>query len=92
MAMCDVVAVDDNGGPTDASLRLRFIQDNPELLRQFSTDMLPLMLQVYGSTVLPTVSLLPAKCHGQVCRHMHISCSYVSGVVRRLGVLSYAPV
>ena len=36
-------------------LRTRFLQDHPEALHRFTSDLLPLLLQVYGSTVLEKV-------------------------------------
>ena len=38
-------------------LRTRFLQDHPEALHKFTADLLPLLLQVYGSTVLEKVRL-----------------------------------
>lgn len=42
-------------------LRTRFLQDHPEALHKFTSDLLPLLLQVYGSTVLDKV------CASRIC-------------------------
>lgn len=47
------------GGWTDVvqsnSAKCKFYNDNPEIVLKFSSDLLPLLLQVYGSTVMPQV-------------------------------------
>ena len=37
------------------SSRELFLQQNPELLQKFGSDLLPLLLQVYNNTALPQV-------------------------------------
>ena len=41
-------------------LRTRFLHDHPDALHKFTSDLLPLLLQVYGSTVLEKVRSLGA--------------------------------
>ena len=40
---------------SDETLRRRFIAENLQVLQSFSADLLPLMLQVYGGTVMSQV-------------------------------------
>eukprot|EP00252_Welwitschia_mirabilis_P013075 TRINITY_DN288_c0_g1_i1.p1 TRINITY_DN288_c0_g1~~TRINITY_DN288_c0_g1_i1.p1 ORF type:complete len:1842 (-),score=375.52 TRINITY_DN288_c0_g1_i1:355-5880(-) len=42
---------DANGTVSDASAREKLFTDQPELLAQFGTDLLPVLVQVYGSSV-----------------------------------------
>lgn len=44
-----------SGGLSDAALRKAFICSNPDVLQQYSSDLLGLAMQVYGSTVLSSV-------------------------------------
>ena len=44
-----------SGGLTDDALRKAFIASNPDVLQQYSSDLLGLAMQVYGSTVLASV-------------------------------------
>ncbi len=60
----DCKDADESGGAADKEdcLRTRFLQEHPETLQRFTSDLLPLLLQVYGSTVLDKVILsLPGK-------------------------------
>ena len=44
-------------------VRRRFIRENPDVLQRFSADLLPLMLQVHGGTVMAQARLsLALKC------------------------------
>ncbi|KAL3152604.1 hypothetical protein ABBQ32_001622 [Trebouxia sp. C0010 RCD-2024] len=51
-------------------LRTRFLQDHPEALHKFTSDLLPLLLQVYGSTVLDKVR---TQCLATVTKILHFS-------------------
>jgi len=44
-----------SGGLSDAALRKAFICSNPDVLQQYSADLLGLIMQVYSSTVLSSV-------------------------------------
>ncbi len=53
----DCKGADDSGSAAEQEdcLRKRFLQEHPETLQKFTSDLLPLLLQVYGSTVLDKV-------------------------------------
>ena len=51
------VLVLEPGSASDEALRRRFVRENPDMLKRFSADLLPLMLQVYGGTVVAQVTL-----------------------------------
>ncbi|KAH9622556.1 hypothetical protein KSS87_020079 [Heliosperma pusillum] len=40
-----------NGNPPDASAREKLLSDQPEFLLQFGMDLLPVLIQIYGSSV-----------------------------------------
>ncbi|KAL6954193.1 E3 ubiquitin-protein ligase upl3 [Sarracenia purpurea var. burkii] len=42
---------DTNGGVTEVSAREKLLNDQPELLQQFGMDLLPVLIQIYGSSV-----------------------------------------
>ncbi|XP_042478317.1 E3 ubiquitin-protein ligase UPL3-like [Macadamia integrifolia] len=42
---------DSNGTVSEISAREKLLQDQPELLQQFGMDLLPVLLQIYGSSV-----------------------------------------
>ena len=49
-----------NAQSSDILIRRRILADNPDLLEQFSRDVLPLLLQVYGATVVAQVLCMPS--------------------------------
>ncbi len=62
--LADCKGADESGSAAEKEdcLRTRFLQEHPETLQRFTSDLLPLLLQVYGSTVLDKVTLsLPDK-------------------------------
>ncbi|PSS25983.1 E3 ubiquitin-protein like [Actinidia chinensis var. chinensis] len=42
---------DTNGSATEVSAREKLLNDQPELLQQFGMDLLPVLIQIYGSSV-----------------------------------------
>ncbi|KAG2397980.1 E3 ubiquitin-protein [Vigna angularis] len=42
---------DSNGNVTEISAREKLLNDQPELLKQFAMDLLPVLIQIYGSSV-----------------------------------------
>lgn len=62
--LADCKGADDSGSAAEKEdcLRTCFLQEHPKTLQRFTSDLLPLLLQVYGSTVLDKVILsLPGK-------------------------------
>ena len=59
----DCKVADESGSAAEKEdcLRTRFLQEHPETLQRFTSDLLPLLLQVYGSTVLDKVSFVSAR-------------------------------
>lgn len=57
--LADCRGADESGSAAEKEdcLRTRFLQEHPETLQRFTADLLPLLLQVYGSTVLDKVIL-----------------------------------
>lgn len=53
----DCKGAEEGGSATEKEqcLRTRFLQEHSEALHKFTSDLLPLLLQVYGSTVLEKV-------------------------------------
>lgn len=51
-----------SGGLSDAALRKAFIFSNPDVLQQYSADLLGLIMQVYSSTVLSSVRVPTFNC------------------------------
>ena len=65
--LADCKGADESGSAAEKEdcLRTRFLQEHPETLQRFTSDLLLLLLQVYGSTVLDKVNLsLPGKLQG----------------------------
>ena len=52
----------------DVAARRKFLGDNPELLYQYASNLLPLLLQVYHGTVVQQVPLL-AIFHNHFPKH-----------------------
>ncbi|KAL5064294.1 hypothetical protein RYX36_026031 [Vicia faba] len=42
---------DTNGNPPEISAREKLLNEHPELLKQFGMDLLPVLIQIYGSSV-----------------------------------------
>ncbi|KAF3796452.1 E3 ubiquitin-protein ligase [Nymphaea thermarum] len=63
---------DTNGASSDASVRERLFQEQPELLQQFGMDLLPVLVQVYGSSVN---SPIRHKCLSVISKLMYFSTS-----------------
>ncbi len=59
----DCKVADESGSAAEKEdcLRTRFLQEHPETLQRFTSDLLPLLLQVYGSTVLDKVNFVSAR-------------------------------
>ncbi len=59
----DCKGADESGSAAEKEdcLRTRFLQEHPETLQRFTSDLLPLLLQVYGSTVLDKVNFVSAR-------------------------------
>ena len=57
-ANADCKGAEESGSVADKEdcLRTCFLQDHPEMLQRFTSDLLPLLLQVYGSTVVDKVT------------------------------------
>ena len=65
--LADCKGADESGSAAEKEdcLRTRFLQEHSETLQRFTSDLLLLLLQVYGSTVLDKVNLsLPGKLQG----------------------------
>ncbi|GMH02964.1 hypothetical protein Nepgr_004803 [Nepenthes gracilis] len=65
---------DTNGHAQDASAREKLLNDQPELLQQFGMDLLPVLTQIYGSSVN---SYVRHKCLSIIGKLMHFSSSYM---------------
>ena len=61
-----------NAAGKEGCLHARYVGENPVILKNFSTDLLPLLLQIYGSTVAEKVhsSATPTYMDwcGKVCK------------------------
>ena len=95
MVCADCKGADASGDTAEREecLRTRFLQQHPETLQKFTSDLLPLLLQVYGSTVLdkvqPDCSATTAKrctllwhtlhCHAQGQQHVAVLNRYQEG-------------
>ncbi|KAL0023887.1 hypothetical protein WJX79_004926 [Trebouxia sp. C0005] len=68
----DCRGADESGSAAEKEdcLRTRFLQEHPETLQRFTADLLPLLLQVYGSTVLDKVR---NQCLATVTKIIHFS-------------------
>ncbi|KAL0044182.1 hypothetical protein WJX82_003026 [Trebouxia sp. C0006] len=68
----DCKVADESGSAAEKEdcLRTRFLQEHPETLQRFTSDLLPLLLQVYGSTVLDKVR---NQCLATVTKIIHFS-------------------
>ncbi|CAN6481260.1 unnamed protein product [Victoria cruziana] len=63
---------DANGASSEASVRERLFHEQPELLQQFGMDLLPVLVQVYGSSVN---SPIRHKCLSVISKLMYFSTS-----------------
>ncbi|XP_043712874.1 E3 ubiquitin-protein ligase UPL3-like [Telopea speciosissima] len=61
---------DTNGTVPEVSPREKLLQDQPELLQQFGMDLLPVLIQIYGSSVNGTVR---HKCLSVIGKLMYFS-------------------
>lgn len=59
-----------NGNLVEVSAREKLLRDQPELLQQFGMDLLPVLLQIYGSSVNSPVR---HKCLSVIGKLMHFS-------------------
>ncbi|KAL4435190.1 hypothetical protein ABPG77_001872 [Micractinium sp. CCAP 211/92] len=57
-------------GGAEACQRTQFLRDNPQLLQKFSTDLLPLMIKVYSSSVTPQVK---RQCLTTISKMLHFN-------------------
>ncbi|XP_047332600.1 E3 ubiquitin-protein ligase UPL3-like isoform X2 [Impatiens glandulifera] len=63
---------DTNGSTDEISAREKLLNDQPELLQQFGVDLLPVMVQIYGSGVNSPV---PNRCLSIIGKLMYFSSS-----------------
>ncbi|XP_047332949.1 E3 ubiquitin-protein ligase UPL3-like [Impatiens glandulifera] len=63
---------DTNGSAVEISAREKLLNDQPELLQQFGVDLLPVMVQIYGSSVNSPVR---HKCLSVIGKLMYFSSS-----------------
>ena len=56
-ADCKGAQEEGSAAEKEQCLRTRFLQDSPGALHKFTSDLLPLLLQVYSSTVLEKVRI-----------------------------------
>ncbi|CAI9781992.1 unnamed protein product [Fraxinus pennsylvanica] len=59
-----------NGNMLEVSAREKLLNDHPELLRQFGMDLLPVLIQIYGSSVNGPVR---HKCLSVIGKYMYFS-------------------
>ena len=55
IAECEGVEESGNASGKEGCSHARYLQENPVILKNFTTDLLPLLLQIYGSTVAEKV-------------------------------------
>ncbi|KAI5388006.1 E3 ubiquitin-protein ligase upl3, variant 2 [Lathyrus oleraceus] len=63
---------DTNGNPPEISAREKLLNEQPELLKQFGMDLLPVLIQIYGSSVNIPVR---HKCLSAIGKLMYFSSS-----------------
>ena len=68
--------------PAAPSSRELFLQQNPELLQKFGSDLLPLLLQVYNNTALPQVQ------YAELCVLKHTLCATCAACAQAEAILS----
>ncbi|KAG9130329.1 hypothetical protein Leryth_004401 [Lithospermum erythrorhizon] len=61
---------DSNGNMQEVSAREKLLEDEPELLKHFGTDLLPVLIQIYGSSVSGPVR---HKCLSVIGKLMYFS-------------------
>lgn len=74
-------------GENDTCARAKFLKDHPDLLRKFSADLLPLLLQVYESTA---ATMVRSKCLAIIVKILYLlPPELLVEVLRELAISSF---
>ena len=76
-ADCKAAEEGGNAAEKEQCLRTLFLQEHPDTLQRFTADLLPLLLQVYGSTVLEKVSYNALNKYKANNGHSNAVCGFV---------------